>query len=152
MHHITSSCTSYMHVYLATRGYRCSPVGPHWAPDPPVKEREQLWETRTRTAKASLCGTPGPIVSSSDCPCSLGTRPTTHWKAGPATLPLLLTSQRSATSLLHAILHIWIGLCSRKESYKVLPCFTIPWATVNSAWEWGYRKSRTVGGWVSPQR
>ena len=67
-----------IYMYLATRGCRCSPVGPRRAPDPPVKERERLRETRTRTAKASMRGTPGPIVSSSDRLCSLGTRPTTR--------------------------------------------------------------------------
>ena len=30
--------------------------------------------------KGKLAWTPGPIVSSSDCPCSLGTRPMTRWK------------------------------------------------------------------------
>ena len=77
MRHIASNCTSYTHLYLATHGCRCSPVGPRRAPDQPVKERERLRETRTRTAKASLRGTPGPIVSSSDRLCSLDTRPTT---------------------------------------------------------------------------
>ena len=32
MCHITSSCTSYTHVYLAKRGCRCSLVGPRRAP------------------------------------------------------------------------------------------------------------------------
>ena len=63
---------------IKMRGCRCSPVGPRRAPDPPAKERERLRETRTRRAKASLRGTPGPIVSSSDCLCSLRTRPTTR--------------------------------------------------------------------------
>ena len=58
-------------------GCRCSPVGPRCAPDPPA---EWLQETRTRRAKASLCGTPGPFVLSSHCLCSLRTRPTTRRK------------------------------------------------------------------------
>ena len=63
---------------IKMRGCRCSLVRPRWAPDPPAKERERLRETRTRRAKASLRGTPGPIVSSSDCLCSLRMRPTTR--------------------------------------------------------------------------
>ena len=59
------------------RGCRCSPVGPRRAPDPPA---EWLRETRTRRAKASLSGTPGPFVSSSNYLYSLKTRPTTRWK------------------------------------------------------------------------
>ena len=50
------------------------------APDPPAKERERLQETHTHRAEASLRGTPHPIVSPSDCLCSLRTRPTTRWK------------------------------------------------------------------------
>ena len=53
---------------------RCSLVGPCRAPDTPAKEQERLLETRTRREKASLLGTPGPIVSSSDCLCTLRTR------------------------------------------------------------------------------
>ena len=55
------------------RRCRCSPVGRRQAPEPPAKERELLRETRTRREKASLRGTPGPILSSSDCLCSLRT-------------------------------------------------------------------------------
>ena len=44
LRHIASSCTSYTHVYLATRGCRYSPVGPRRAPDPPAIERERLYE------------------------------------------------------------------------------------------------------------
>ena len=97
MRHIASSCTSYTHVYLATRGCRCSPVGPRRAPDPPVKERERLRETRTRTAKASLRGTPGPIVtlvlrpslqSGYETNDPLKSGPAKAGPAGPATPPL----------------------------------------------------------------
>ena len=56
---------------------RCSPVGPRRVPNPPAKE----WETCTHRANASLRGTPGPIVSSSHCLCSLSTdqRPAEKW-------------------------------------------------------------------------
>ena len=79
MRHIASSCTSYMHVYLATHGCQYSLVGPRRAPDPLAKEQERLQETHTYRARWAAW-TPGPIILSSDCPCSLGTRPTTHWK------------------------------------------------------------------------
>ena len=47
---------NYTHVYLATHGCRCSPVGLHWATDPLAKERERLQEMCICRAKASLCG------------------------------------------------------------------------------------------------
>ena len=68
---------------------RCSLVGPCRAPDTPAKEQERLLETRTRREKASLLGTPGPIVSSSDCLCTLRTRLKPDHAAGPVTPPLL---------------------------------------------------------------
>ena len=55
MRHIASSCTSYTQVYLATRGCLCSPVGPRRAPDPPVKERERLRETRIHARQRRAC-------------------------------------------------------------------------------------------------
>ena len=82
MCHIASTCMSYMHVYLATHGCQCSPVGPRRAPDPPAKVQERLRETCTCRVKASMRETraAGPIVSSSDCLYSLGKRPMTRWK------------------------------------------------------------------------
>ena len=55
MRHIVSSYTSYTHVYLATRGCRCSPVGPRRAPDPPVKELERLRETHIHARQRRAC-------------------------------------------------------------------------------------------------
>ena len=67
MYHIANSCMLYTHVHSATRGCRCSLVGPRRAPDLPTNtcKRERLRETRTHKAKASLREIPGPIVSSS---------------------------------------------------------------------------------------
>ena len=118
MRHIASSCTSYKHVYLATCGCRCSQVGLRRAPDLPAKVRKWLRETRICRAKASLHGTPGPIVSSSDCLCSLGpgketnnplkSGPAKAGPAGPAMLPLLdqadwLTDEHN--QILHPFAH-----------------------------------------------
>ena len=52
LRHIASSCTSYTHVYLATRECRCSPVGPRRAPDPPAIERERLYEKRVHAGES----------------------------------------------------------------------------------------------------
>ena len=64
------------HLYLATRGCRCSPVWPRRAPDLLVKERND-YEKRVQAGRACVAHL-AQIVSSSDCLCSLKTRPMTH--------------------------------------------------------------------------
>ena len=86
------------------RRCRCSLVGPRWAPDPLVKEQELLREMCIRRAKVSLRGTPGPIVSSSDCLCSLSNDPLKSGAAkarpaGLATPPASVVFSESESSL-----------------------------------------------------
>ena len=95
MHCIASSCTSYTHVYLATCGCWCSPVGPCRAPNQPAKEWEWLREMCTCRAKVSLCGIPGPIASSSDFSAvnrnTFRTGKKWHWKSCSPAQPSTLT-------------------------------------------------------------
>ena len=75
--------------------------------------------TKSGYTRVSLCGIPGPIVPSSDCLCSLGTKPTTHLKSCPA----LAGPARLATPPLHEELSI-IKMGSFFVISIKLPCFS----------------------------
>ena len=97
MYHITSS-TSYVHVYLATRGCRCSPVGPRWAPARSAgktagtitKNAGFLWDTWPNRLVCRLS-----LQSGNETNDLLKSGPAKAGPAGPAMAPL----QRMQTKL-----------------------------------------------------
>ena len=100
MRHIASSCTSYTHVYLATRGCRCSLVGPRRAPDPPVKRAGTITRNAYTQGKGELAWDTWPnrlvlrlsLQSGHKTNDPVKSGPAKAGPAGPATPPLITPS------------------------------------------------------------
>ena len=95
----------YNHVYLATHGCQCSPVGPRWAPDPPARvgtitrnaymqgKGELAWDTWSNRLILRLS-----LQSENETNDSLKSGPALAGPAGPATPPLCSSSGELATN------------------------------------------------------